>query len=177
MDSYYGVLIYCLSSLEAPTYIPKKNRNLLVQQRPFDYSALLYDTSRCSTLPVIDSSSPAELFGSYDQDFKHIVRGDRLEDHGKPDRENRPLLSTLKSSQRKVARRDCRSVKHYTFGRYLCSKLKFRASPSLYGLNMPLLKQVKTELAKYDKLSKVAHTQLAGSDLLGRSSPMMSAVK
>lgn len=46
----------------------------------------------------MDSSSPAGLFDSYDQDFKHIIRGirEKLEGSGKPDRGGRPLLSTLK---------------------------------------------------------------------------------
>ena len=54
--------------------------------------------TRHVTLFIMDPSSPAGLFDSYDQDFKHIILGirDKLEGSGKPDRGGRFLLSTLK---------------------------------------------------------------------------------
>ena len=60
-------------------------------------------------------SSPAGLFDSYDQDFKHIIRGirDKLEGSGKPERggmaisplQSRFFLFSCYAEQRKAALR------------------------------------------------------------------------
>ncbi|KAF8336686.1 vesicle transport v-snare protein vti1 [Amanita rubescens] len=109
-------------------------------------------------------SSPAGLFDSYDQDFKHIIQGirDKLDGSGKPER----------GEQRKAALR--RVEIELDEADDIVSQLEIESQgipKSLRPQYTSRLKQAKAELAKYKKLSKESHAQLARTDLLGPRGP------
>ncbi|KAK2464912.1 hypothetical protein APHAL10511_002988 [Amanita phalloides] len=106
-------------------------------------------------------SSPVGLFDSYEQDFKHIIQGirDKLESGGNAD----------KGEQRKAMLR--RVEIELDEADDIVSQLEIEVQgipKSIRPQYVSRLKQAKSELAKYKKMSKDMHTQLSRSDLLGR---------
>ncbi|KAF8625143.1 hypothetical protein AX17_006921 [Amanita inopinata Kibby_2008] len=114
-------------------------------------------------------SSPAGLFDSYELDFRHIIEGirDKLEVDGKVER----------GEQRKATLRRVEIELDEADDIVSQLELEIQGIPkSIRSQYVARLKQAKTELAKYKKLSKDFHAQLARSDLLGPGPRGMGAV-
>ncbi|KAF8627920.1 hypothetical protein AX15_004170 [Amanita polypyramis BW_CC] len=107
-------------------------------------------------------SSPVGLFDSYEQDFKHIIQGIREKLEGG--------VKIERGEQRKATLRRVEIELDEADDIVSQLEIEMQGIPkSLRSQYVPRLKQAKTDLGKYKKISKETHAQLARSDLLGRS--------
>ncbi|KJA13639.1 hypothetical protein HYPSUDRAFT_209368 [Hypholoma sublateritium FD-334 SS-4] len=100
------------------------------------------------------------LFDSYEQDFRHIISGisDKLEGNGK----------SQQGEQRKAALRKVELELDEADD--IVSQLEIEVQGIPQSVKAPYaarLKQAKSDLTRYKKLSKELHSQAARSDLLG----------